>query len=81
MAYLTLSFSCTPSGATASAVICSLVETAKVNNLKPRKYLEYVLTQMSQITTGQIDQSLAWSPSIPEPCRMPAKASPAKTKD
>lgn len=36
----------TPKGATASAIICSLIETAKASNLDVLKYFEYVLTEM-----------------------------------
>jgi len=39
-------FADTPKGATASAVVYSLVETAKANGLNVNKYLEYVLQLM-----------------------------------
>jgi len=69
-------FSATPKGAHASAVLYSLVETAKANGLRPQHYLEYVLEQLPQITTSQIDGLLPWSESLPDTCRMPKKTSP-----
>lgn len=40
-------FADTPKGATASAIVYSLAETAKANGLNVSKYLEYVLQFMS----------------------------------
>ena len=39
-------FSNTPLGAKISAVIYSLVETAKINGLNPASYLEFLLTAL-----------------------------------
>ena len=36
----------TINGATFSAIIYSIAETAKANNLKPYEYFEYLLTQI-----------------------------------
>ena len=36
----------TPNGAKASAIIYSIVETAKANGLKVREYLELIFTEM-----------------------------------
>ena len=36
----------TINGATSSAIIYSIAETAKANNLKPYEYFEYLLTQI-----------------------------------
>lgn len=36
----------TPKGARASAVVYSIIETAKANNLKPYQYLEYLFEKL-----------------------------------
>lgn len=66
-------FANTPSGATASAVIYSLIETAKENGLSPYPYLTYLFAQLPDTTTGQLDTLLPWSPTLPDACRVPAK--------
>ena len=38
----------TISGAKASVIIYSIAETAKVNNLKPYEYFEYLLSVISE---------------------------------
>lgn len=62
-------FSGSPKGATASAVVYSLVETAKANGLNPYKYLEYLLTNLSK-TDSQIDMDnmMPWDSTIQELC-------------
>lgn len=61
-------------GAEASAVIYSIVETAKLNNLRPYFYLTYVLDIMRQHQDDTsyefIDDLLPWSPKLPEECRL-----------
>lgn len=42
-------FADTPKGAKASAAVYTLIETAKANNLNVKKYLETLLTEMSNI--------------------------------
>jgi transposase len=59
----------TPSGADASAITFSLVETAKENNLNIFKYLEYILDCMSQDNNYDIEKLMPWSDEIPEECR------------
>ncbi len=44
-------FSDTPRGAHASALIYSLVETAKANGLEPYAWLSHVLTQLPRVQT------------------------------
>jgi hypothetical protein len=39
-------FSNTPRGARGSAIIYSIIETAKANNLKPYNYLQYLFEQL-----------------------------------
>ena len=60
-------------GAEASAVIYSLVETAKANNLKIYEYLKFLLekipSHMDDKNLDFIDDFLPWSPSLPACCR------------
>ena len=63
----------TKSGAEASAVMYSIVETAKANNLKVYEYLTYVLTELSKIieypNTEVPERLLPWSDELPENVR------------
>lgn len=64
-------------GARSSAIIYSIIETAKANNLNPFNYLTYMLEQLSCIDIGDkqaVDQLLPWSTSLPDECRVPIKA-------
>lgn len=66
-------FSNTPRGARGSAIIYSIIETAKENNLKPYNYLMHLFEQLPNIDTGDqaaIDSLMPWSDSLPEECRM-----------
>lgn len=54
----------TPSGAKASAVIYSIVETAKMNNLKVYPYITYLLTEL--MNHKSIDDLLPWSNKLPK---------------
>jgi transposase len=49
-------FSKSPHGATASAIIYSIVETAKANSLNPFYYLEYLFEKLPNIDTTDQDQ-------------------------
>ena len=63
-------------GASASAIIYSIVETAKENQLNPLNYLTYLFEQLPLIDHNDveaIDQLLPWSKTIPEECRVPNK--------
>lgn len=69
-------FSNTPKGATASAIIYSVVETAKANQLSPFHYLTYLFEQLPNIDlndTTQLDALLPWSETLPESCRVRSK--------
>jgi len=69
-------FSNTPRGARGSAIIYSIIETAKENNLKPYDYLVYLFEQLPNIDTSDqtaIDGLMPWSDDLPEECRMPLK--------
>ena len=66
-------FTNTPRGARASAVIYSIVETAKENNLNPLAYLTYLFEQLPNIDTkdpGELDKLLPWSATLPIACRV-----------
>ena len=66
-------FANTPQGAKASAVIYSVIETAKENNLKPFEYLVFLFEKMPDTTTSSVDDLFPWSPNIPGSCRIPEK--------
>lgn len=60
-------------GAQASAVIYSLVETAKANKLKIYEYLKHLLTEipkhMDDTGLDFLEYLLPWSENLPEECR------------
>jgi transposase len=69
-------FANTPRGAEGSAIIYSIIETAKENNLKPYNYLEYLFERLPNVDlkdAAVIDTLLPWSDSLPQDCRMPKK--------
>jgi len=69
-------FSNTPKGATASATIYSIVETAKENGLVPFEYLKFLLEQLPNIDltdNSAIDKLLPWSADLPAECKMVKK--------
>jgi transposase len=62
-------FSNTIKGAKASATLYSLVETAKLNNLKPYDYFEYLLSVLTEIDINddeKLEEIMPWSKSLPE---------------
>lgn len=63
----------TVEGAKASAIVYSIAETAKANNLKPYDYFKYILEEipkhMDEKSTGFLEDFLPWSPSLPDSCR------------
>jgi transposase len=63
----------TIAGAESSAIIYSLAETAKANNLKPYNYFEYLLTEipkhMDDHDTSFCENLLPWSDKLPAECR------------
>lgn len=67
-------FSNSMKGAKSSAIIYSIVETAKENNLNPFHYLTHVLEQLSWIDVSDpaaVEQLLPWSTALPDNCRVP----------
>ena len=67
----------TINGAKASALVYSIVETAKANGLNPFRYLEFLLTEMMEheedTDYGFLDDLLPWSESIPDICKIQSK--------
>ena len=65
-------------GAEASAVIYSIVETAKANELIPYEYMKYLLKEIPKYMdnnfrdTGFLDDLLPWSDKLPKECRKPS---------
>lgn len=59
-------------GAKASAIIYSIAETAKANNLKPYNYFEHLLTEipkhMEETNLNFLNDLLPWSEKLPEEC-------------
>jgi hypothetical protein len=62
-------------GAEASAIVYSLVETAKANNLIPYEYLRVLLSEIPKYMDGKelsfLDDLLPWADALPECCRKP----------
>ena len=60
-------------GAKASAIIYSIAETAKANNLKPYDYFEYILNEipkhMDDSNRSFLEDLLPWSDKLPEGIR------------
>ena len=66
----------TVKGAQASAIIYSLVETAKLNNLNIYAYLETVLLYMPDYKNEPegIEELMPWSEMIQQRCRIESKS-------
>jgi len=66
-------FSGSPQGATASATVYSIIETAKANDLNPYKYLEYILSDLPGVPFGQypeyLENFLPWSAKVQASCK------------
>lgn len=67
-------FADTPNGARANAVLYTLVETARANDLNVYAYLDYLLAEMPNADFCNhpeiIDDMLPWSDKLPESCRL-----------
>jgi len=65
----------TVNGAKASAIIYSVAETAKANNLKPYEYFKYLLEEIPKHMDDKdnelvfMDSLLPWSKALPDHCR------------
>lgn len=61
-------------GAKASAMLYSIAETAKANNLKTYDYFTYLLTELMQYPRENVPEDvltrlMPWSPELPDRCR------------
>jgi transposase len=63
-------FSNTPSGAAASSVMYSIMETAKENGLHPFRYMEFLLETLPGAKSSDLESLLPWSGTLPERCRV-----------
>ena len=63
----------TINGAKTSAIIYSIVETAKANNLKPYDYVQYLLEEipkhMDDTNCSFLENLLPWSENLPAEIR------------
>jgi transposase len=69
-------FANTPRGARSSAILYSLVETAKENGLNPLPYLTYLFEQLPNIDRKDpeaVDRLLPWSDAVQARFRIPSK--------
>ena len=57
-------------GAKASAVVYSIIETAKANGLKPFEYLLFLFETVPNTSTAMLDSLLPWGQTVPDYCRM-----------
>ncbi|MGB8453118.1 MAG: transposase domain-containing protein [Anaerocolumna sp.] len=67
-------FADTPKGARANAVLYTIVETARANELDVYEYLKYLLEEMPNNNHLQypevLDKYLPWSAELPDQCRL-----------
>ena len=66
-------FSGSPKGASASATVYSIIETAKANGINPYKYLKFIFQDLPGVQFGQypefLEDYLPWNPAIQEKCK------------
>ena len=70
----------TANGANSSALVYSISETAKLNNLRPYYYFRYILTELPKhcdkkgnINTTKQYYLVQWSEILPDECRKPRR--------
>ena len=67
----------TINGAASSAILYSIAETVKANNLKPYDYFEYFLTELPKhsddLDRNFLEDLLPWSEKLSEHIRKPKK--------
>ena len=61
-------------GAGSSALLYSIAESAKANDLKPYEYFVYLLTELKEYPVGNVpeetlDRLMPWSEELPDSCR------------
>ncbi len=59
-------FANTENGAESSALLMSIVQTAKMNGLKPDEYIKYVLESIDNVKTSEIDSLLPFNKKLPD---------------
>ena len=75
-------FSNTPAGAQASAVIYSLIETAKENDLDPYQYLLWVLESApAKALEGDAWAGMLTPANAPETCKIPKETQSDETNE
>lgn len=66
-------FSNSPKGAKVSAIVYSLIETAKANDLDPERYLKYLFEKLPNTANFKdaetLDQYLPWATEPQEKCK------------
>ncbi len=70
-------FVSTPHGANTSSCYYSIVETAKLNNLNPRNYLEYLLEKVPAMNLKDdqdLERIMPWSKELPKYLYMDKKS-------
>ena len=63
-------FASSVSGAKASAIAFSIIETAKENGLKPFEYLNFLLETLPDTTSRQVEELLPWGSRVPDQCKL-----------
>ena len=78
---LTPLWSLSAKGARSSALVYSISETAKLNNLRPYYYFRHILTELPKycdekgnIDPAKLDQLMPWADELPEECRKPRRS-------
>lgn len=70
-------FADTPKGAKANAILYTIVETAKANELNVYEYLKYLLEEMPNNKHLEhpevLDKYMPWSDELPDQCRLETK--------
>lgn len=59
-------FANTDNGAEVSALLMSIVQTAKINGIKPDEYIKYVLELIDNTKTSEIDKLLPFDKNLPD---------------
>ncbi len=78
-------FADTPKGATTNAVLYTIVESAKANELDVYEHLNYLLTELHELgyvhkkVPEILDKYLSWSEQLPETVRLKQKRTLATT--
>ena len=72
-------FADTARGAKASAIVYSMIESAKANQLNPYMYLVHLLSKLpnlKELTKESLTPFLPWSPELPSWCRKDSSNAP-----